>query len=476
VFLIMMSNQGYDQAFGTTAGHPYLASTLRKQGELLQDYYGVAPSPLANEIALLSGQGPTQDTATDCPVFTSLASTGNQGQQVLGNGCVYPATTVTLPDELTDNGNTWKAYIQGIDQGPAGTPKTCRRPDVGQPDPNQAVSPTDPYVTWTNPFVYFGSLTTGNACASDDIGLPQLAEDLKRARTTPNLAYIAPDPCDDGNDTPCMPGSPAGLGQADTFLKSVVPEIEASPAYKQDGMIVITFDQAPQSGPGADTSSCCDQPTFPNLSGAGATTTTGTTTTPATTTGATTSGTTNAATTTGTPTTTPTAPIPAGTTTTAAATTPATAPATTTTPTSCTTTTTTTTGTTSTGTTTTGTTTAGTTTGATTTGTTPSTSTTSSSTTPGVSTTPTTGTTTTTGTSTSPGCNSSGTPAGGGQVGALVISQYVKANTSDLTDTFNHFSLLKTIEGLFSIKELGYSKDASLPEFDASVFNDYTAG
>ena len=87
VFLIMLSSQGYDQSFGTSTGHPYLATTLRKQGELLEDYYGVAPSPLANEIALISGQGPTQDTAADCPVFASLASTGNQGSQALGNGC-----------------------------------------------------------------------------------------------------------------------------------------------------------------------------------------------------------------------------------------------------------------------------------------------------------------------------------------------------------------------------------------------------
>jgi len=57
-----------------------------------------------------------------------------------------------------------------------------------------------------------------------------------------------------------------------------------------------------------------------------------------------------------------------------------------------------------------------------------------------------------------------------------VISRYVKAATQDSSGTFNHFSLLKTIEDLFSVPKLGYAKDASLPEFDASVFSDYTAG
>jgi hypothetical protein len=61
-------------------------------------------------------------------------------------------------------------------------------------------------------------------------------------------------------------------------------------------------------------------------------------------------------------------------------------------------------------------------------------------------------------------------------VGALVISRYVKPGTEDGADTFNHFSLLKTIEDLFSVPQLGYAKDASLPEFDSAVFNNYTAG
>ena len=57
-------------------------------------------------------------------------------------------------------------------------------------------------------------------------------------------------------------------------------------------------------------------------------------------------------------------------------------------------------------------------------------------------------------------------------MGALLISRYVKADSADAVDTFNHFSLLKTLEDLFSVKALGYSADASLPEFDSAIFND----
>ena len=479
VFLIMLSGQGFEQSFATTKGHPYLSGTVRKQGELISQYYGVASSSLASEIALLSGQGPTQDTAANCPVFTPIAPTGNaKSSQVIGNGCVYPQTTQSLPTELADNGETWRAYIQGIDQGPAGQPKSCRAPDPGAPDLNQLATTTDPYVTYLNPFVYFTALTTGTQCAQDDVGLGRLAKDLKQEKTTPNLSYIAPDACDDGSDTPCTPGAPAGLAQSDAFLKTVIPKIEASPAYKHDGMIVVTFDQAPQTGATADSSSCCDQPTFPNLSGSAPTTTTGTTTTGTTTAPTTTTtGTTVPGVTTAPPATTPptapvTTPPPApGTTAPPSATTPppATTTATTTTDTTTTGTTSCPTDTTTTGTSTTGTTVPGATTGTTVPGTTTGT------TVPGATTTTPT-TTTTPATGTTGDCASTGTPPGGGQVGAVVISRYVKANSEDAADTFNHFSLLKTVEDLFSVPQLGYSKDTSLPEFDTVVFNHFTAG
>jgi hypothetical protein len=463
VFVVMLSGQGFNQSFGTTKGHPYLSSTLRKQGELITEYYGVASSPLANEIALISGQGPTQDTALNCPVFSTIAPTGSAAsKQVIGDGCVYPQATESLPTQLADNGNTWRAYVQGIDQRPAGQTKSCRYPNEGAADPNHVATPTDPYVTYLNPFVYFGALTTGTQCTQDDVGLDKLAKDLRQEKTTANFSYIAPDACDDGAETPCTTGAPAGLAESDKFLKTVIPEITASPAYKHDGMIVVTFDQAPQSGPNFDATSCCDQPAFPNLTAPSdmtaadtGTTGTGTTAGSTTSTGSTTPTTDSTPTTTSTSTTTtvapttptdtvPTTPIDTTVTTTSPVAPPAMTPTTTTTQTTATSTTTTATNPCPTPTTTTG-------------------------------TTGTTGTTSTTGT-TPAGCPPPGTPPGGGQVGALVISRYVKADTADAADTFNHFSLLKTIEDLFSLPNLGYAKDTSLPEFDTVVFNNYAAG
>jgi hypothetical protein len=72
-------------------------------------------------------------------------------------------------------------------------------------------------------------------------------------KTTPNYSFIAPNLCDDGSDTTCANGSPGGIGAADTWLSTWVPRIQASPAYKASGLIVITFGDAPSS----DTSGCC---------------------------------------------------------------------------------------------------------------------------------------------------------------------------------------------------------------------------
>ncbi len=320
VFLIVLSDRGFTQSFGGSSG--YLSGALRRQGELVQNYYAVAGAPLANEIALVSGQGPTVQTATDCPVFSHIkpATKGARGQ-VIGSGCAYPAATKTLAGQLSSAGDTWKAYVQGV---PSTAKSACRVPKVGSKVPQVAGS-KNAYLAWRNPFLYFRSMTERRRVPQQR-GRPRSAwpSDLKSASTTPTLSYVIPAPCNDGSEAPCTPDAATGLAAANRFLKSVVPEIKRSPAYKDGGMIAITFDQAPQTGQYADPSACCASPaSYPNLRGLPAgtpaappgamgtttpgtattgTTTTDTTTAPATTT---TTDTTTTATTTTTDTTTP---------------------------------------------------------------------------------------------------------------------------------------------------------------------------
>ena len=269
VFVVMLDDEPYATAFGPASPAHYLTGSLEKQGELLLRYYAVAHEGLAGGVALLSGQGPTQATETNCPAYTDIApaSAGADGQ-TLGQGCVYPSSTPTLMGQLAAKHLTWKAYIEGIDQG-AGTPSTCAHPASGASDPSAAAlvagASAPAYQTWRNPFVYFASIAGSPACASDDLGMSALKVDLANEKRTASFSYIAPGPCDDGSPTPCAPGKASGMVAADSFLHKIVPQILSSKAYKQNGLLVITVDDAPSTGEYADSSSCCGQPHFPNV-------------------------------------------------------------------------------------------------------------------------------------------------------------------------------------------------------------------
>ncbi len=510
--MITLGTQGVSKTF-SASGDRYLRKTLAAKGELVSNYYGVTQGELANEIAMMSGQGPTPQTEAGCAHYDPITpgTLTKSDSQVTGRGCVYPEETETLASELTAKHDSWRAYVEGLGDlvklpaSPSRAPTTsttssttsstgtttttspttsnatttttpttstgattapaqessaatttattaaaqaaraahpaivrvgsvnaatCRHPAVGTADPFQTTSKTDRYVTWRDPFVYFRSVTTVHACVKDVVGLPSLAGDLKSASTTPTVSFVYPDPCDDGSSDPCYSGAPSGLRPANRFLSTIVPEIINSAAYKQGGLILITFAQAPQTGRAADSNSCCDNPTtYPNIplrDASGNVITTGTTTATQTTTtsGSNAAGTTTAAYAVPGATT---SCLPSGTSTTPTTTSTTTTPTTTST-----------------------------------TSTTSSTGTTSATTTSGA------------GSTTTPSATTPCTAPAGGQVGLLAISQYVKAGSSDLTDSFNHFSLLGSIEQLFGLKRLGYAADKQLPLFGAGFYTNYT--
>jgi phosphatidylinositol-3-phosphatase len=272
VFVVMLSDQPYASVFGPSSQAHYLAGTLEHKGALLVRYYAVAHEQLANGVALISGQGPTPQTAQNCPTYENVTpgTVGVDEQVAATQGCVYPAATQTLAGQLTAKQLTWRAYLEGMDEpgaAPGSAGGACGHPALGAADPTSTQTPPagQAYATWRNPFVYFHSLIDSPACASDDVGLKGLKSDLASTRSTPSFAYIVPDRCHDGNPTPCAPGAPAGMVAADGWLQKIVPVITGSKAYKENGLLVVTVDQAPSSGEFADSSSCCGQPRFPNL-------------------------------------------------------------------------------------------------------------------------------------------------------------------------------------------------------------------
>jgi flagellar motor protein MotB len=318
LFLIVLGENGYEETFGEKSQSQYLREELPAQGELLSNYFAVAKGELANEIAMVSGQGPTPETAANCSTYADvLPGTESSEGQIEGNGCVYSATTKYLPAQLAEKELTWRAYVDKDEASEEAPPS-----ETGQP--------AGCYATWRNPFAYFHATVDAGECGEGDPGLAQLAKDLAlKPEKFPAFAYISP--------TPPTATNPAATEEE---LKTIIPSIQSSFAYKDGGLIVITSAQAPQEGEHADSSACCIAPEYPNL--------------------------------------------------------------------------------------------------------------------PPESEAPVTGPVRKTG--------------GGGRVGAVLISPFVEAGTTSET-YFNHYSLLATIEELFSLEKIGYAAEPAITGFDESIFN-----
>jgi Phosphoesterase family len=297
VWLIILENKSFDATFTGLNKNTYLWQTLPEQGVLLKHYYGTGHFSLDNYISMVSGQAPQPDDQDDCPFYDkmsgsietsgSLFTNPNFGQiassqgpngAVGANGCVYPSGVETLFNQFDEAGVTWKGYAQDLgnpdESGPvhdAGT-QFCGAPyaepgptgSKSSPNPGSA-NGTDQYVSKHFPFPWFESILKSGDCNEQHIAnlfspTDGLYHDLQSAATTPKFSWISPNNCSDGHDAVChgnnlsggfsgptTPNAPVnytgGLYSADLFLEHVIPEIEESPAFKEGGLIDVTFDE-----------------------------------------------------------------------------------------------------------------------------------------------------------------------------------------------------------------------------------------
>jgi hypothetical protein len=289
VWIINLENESYSYTFGKIGRKkaPYLTKTLPAKGALLKDYYGTGHDSLDNYTAEISGQASNYMLGQDCGLYEPFIQFGGENfdkwtkyHQLSGEGCVYPKYVKTVANQLTHNKLSWKGYMQDMGnlphrdktvmtkQGPA-----CGHPKLGAEDLTDSTGPkTDSYATRHNPFMYFRSITGNPAlCDAHVLSLHPLAKDLKQASTTPNYSFVTPNTCLDAHDTPkCQDGSKGGVQRANAFLKTWIPRIMHSPAYKANGLIIVTFDE---SGSDEDAAACCgevdglgyDDPSHPDM-------------------------------------------------------------------------------------------------------------------------------------------------------------------------------------------------------------------
>lgn len=191
VWVIALTGHSSPETFGDGSPAPYLARELRAKGTLLPWYHAAGHDPAASGVALLGGQ--------------------KDGVGPFDDG------TPTLADELSSVGQGWRAYVEGATAGLAPGDSPCAVPAEQQP---------------RNPFLRFKTITGGGDCS---IAEPtQLAQDVADSASAPAFSYILPAPAHDGSTS---------LADADAWLRTIVPGILDSKAYKDGGLVVVTFDQ-----------------------------------------------------------------------------------------------------------------------------------------------------------------------------------------------------------------------------------------
>ena len=273
VFVIVLENESYSASYETNP-NPYLKKTVTSQGTLLTQYFGVGHESNPNYLAMVSGQAPSPMTQSDCQDYVDFEPApavfdprGNG--QAVGVGCVFPSNVLTIADQLQAQHLTWHGYMEDMGNTITREPAHCGAPTqsagTGMRDGTQSATATDQYAARHNPFVYFHSLIDSGSCHANVVPLYRLSSDLRTVSSTPNFSFITPNLCDDGHDAPCtgkdvMGSNAGGLTSIDHFLSVWVPKIEASPAFKKDGLLIITTDEAAAS----DAGSCCGEQPGPN--------------------------------------------------------------------------------------------------------------------------------------------------------------------------------------------------------------------
>ena len=214
VFLILLENHNWEDIQGSTKA-PFLNSLLA-QGAYATRYMGVPglhPSE-PNYIWLLSGNA--FRIANDAePAANGLSGRDNLASQLMAR---------SLP---------WRSYQEGID---------------GRDCPLKSRLP---YVTKHNPFVFYGQLTdqfsaTSPTCIAHNRPFSELQADLAAGKPMA-FAFITPDECNDMHGHPiCRQDHPDydPVRQGDAWLSRTVPMIQASEAYRHDGLIIITWDES----------------------------------------------------------------------------------------------------------------------------------------------------------------------------------------------------------------------------------------
>ena len=201
IFEIVMENHEYGSVIGRPDA-PYVNNLAATYG-LATNYFAASHPSLPNYFALTAGS--TFGIASDCTT------------------CYVNATNIA--DQVESSGRSWKAYMEDM-------PTACY---MGASAGNYAMK--------HNPFMYYTDIRDNAArCAAHVVPFTQFGVDMS-AGQVPNFVWITPNMCNDTHD--------CSVSTGDAWLGTVVPRIIGSAAFRNGGVLFITWDE------GSSNASCC---------------------------------------------------------------------------------------------------------------------------------------------------------------------------------------------------------------------------
>jgi acid phosphatase len=200
VFVIVMENEESSSLIGNGAA-PYINGLAQSYG-LATQYYAISHPSLPNYLTLTAGS--TFGISSDCTT------------------CWVGATN--LADQIEAGGRSWKAYLEDM-------PSAC------------FVGDAYPYMQKHNPWIYYNDIRTNAArCNAHVVPFSQLGADLGNG-SVPNYVWITPNMCNDMHD--------CSIATGDSWLSQQVPAILNSAAFRNGGVLFITWDE------GGTNAGCC---------------------------------------------------------------------------------------------------------------------------------------------------------------------------------------------------------------------------
>ncbi len=192
VVVVLEENHDYSSVVGSSS-MPYLNSLASQYGLATQYYANTHPS-IGNYFMLTTGAIITND-----------------------DGWSGKITDDNIVRHMIQSGKTWKSYAESL-------------PSVGYTGGDQGS-----YMQHHNPFTYFSDVVDSSAEKQNLVPFTQFAKDLASGQL-PNFSFLVPNTQNDAHD--------GTLQQADTWLKTNIAPLLADPSFKQDGLLVIVFDEA----------------------------------------------------------------------------------------------------------------------------------------------------------------------------------------------------------------------------------------